>query len=121
MLVVMLGVSQRRACVVAGEHRSTQRLQAPEPTDLEQRLRQRLRAISKRIPGGAGARAHAIVCSEGVEVDHKSTRRLWHEESRKRPAKTRKRQRMTPVRVRRCPHQQPQQPDSVPVRGAYHP
>lgn len=110
MLIAAFGVSQRRACDVAGQHRSTQRLSAPEPTDLEQRLRQRLRAISKKHPRWGWRKAHAIVRSEGFEVNKKRTHRLWREEGLKRPAKTRKRQRIGPQRGDRL---QAEHPDHV--------
>jgi len=44
------GVSQRRACRLVGQHRSTQRLDPPEITDEEQQLRWFLRSFSKRRP-----------------------------------------------------------------------
>lgn len=98
MLVAVFGVSQRRACRVVGQHRSTQRLPMPEVTDLEQRLRTRLRQIAKEYPRWGWRKAHAIVCSEHMVVNKKRTRRLWREEGLKRPQKTRKRQRIGPQR-----------------------
>lgn len=93
-LVKVFGVSQRRACVVVGQHRSTQRLAPPMRSDLEERLRERLRQISQKHPRWGWRKAHAIVCSEGLRVNKKRTRRLWREEGLKRPTKTRKRQRI---------------------------
>lgn len=90
----MFGVSQRRACQVAGQHRSTQRLAAPVRSDAEQQLRKRLRAISKKHPRWGWRKAHAIARREGLVVNKKRTRRLWREEGLKRPAKTRKRRRV---------------------------
>jgi putative transposase len=90
----MFGVSQRRACQVAGQHRSTQRLRAPARTDLEQQLRARLRAIAKKHPRWGWRKAHAIVRREGLVVNKKRTRRLWREEGLKRPAQARKRRRV---------------------------
>ncbi len=90
----MFGVSQRRACQVAGQHRSTQRLTAPVPSDGEQQLRARLRAIAKKHPRWGWRKAHAITCREGLVVNMKRTRRLWREEGLKRPARARKRRRV---------------------------
>jgi len=47
-------VSEQRACQVVGQHRSTQRLDAPVPPDDEAELRSPLRAFSRRRPGGDG-------------------------------------------------------------------
>jgi len=44
------GVSQRRACKVVGQARSTQRLTPPSPTDDELALRAWLRDFSRRRP-----------------------------------------------------------------------
>ena len=65
---MVFGVSQRRACVVVGQHRSTQRLATPVRSDLEERLRERLRQISKKHPRWGWRKAHAIVCGEGLDV-----------------------------------------------------
>ena len=48
MLQARFGVSERRACRVTGQHRSTQRLPEPVPDDEEQRLRAWLRAFARR-------------------------------------------------------------------------
>src|SRR4051794_28101252 len=50
MLRERFGVSERRACKVVGQHRSTQRLDEPVPDDEEQRLRAWLREFSTRRP-----------------------------------------------------------------------
>jgi len=90
----MFGVSQRRACRVAGQHRSTQRLTVPAASDAEQQLRARLRAISKKHPRWGWRKAHAIARREGLVVNRKRTRRLWREEGLKRPPRARKRRRL---------------------------
>jgi len=105
LLIALFGVSQRRACEVVGQHRSTQRLTAPIRSDLEQRLRERLRQISKKHPRWGWRKAHAIVCKEGMLVNKKRTRRLCL----KRPAKTRKRQRVGPQRGDRLQATRPDQ------------
>jgi putative transposase len=98
MLVATFGVSQRHACRVVGQHRSTQRLPKPVAGELELQLGARLRAIAKSHPRWGWRKAHAIVCSEGFVVNKKRTRRLWRAEGLKRPQKTRKRQRIGPQR-----------------------
>jgi len=44
------GVSQRRACTVVGQHRSTQRHPTPEPPPDEATIRGELRAFAKARP-----------------------------------------------------------------------
>ncbi len=105
----MFGVSQRRACAVAGQHRSTQRLPAPVRGDVEQQLRARLRAISKKHPRWGWRKAHAIARREGLVVNKKRTRRLWREEGLKRPTKTRKRRRVGDQRGDRVEATRPDQ------------
>ncbi len=54
VLTQRFGVSERRACRVTGQHRSTQRLVGrPRPAE-EDKLRRRLRAIARAHPAGAG-------------------------------------------------------------------
>ena len=57
MLRERFGVSERRACAVAGQHRSTQRLAAPVRTVEEEQLREFLRAFSKDRPRWGWRRA----------------------------------------------------------------
>ena len=53
-LEATFGVSQRRACKVVGQARSTQRLKVTPPDD-EQELRRWLRAFAKESPLGLEA------------------------------------------------------------------
>jgi hypothetical protein len=52
------GVSERRACVVIGQSRSTQRLSAPSPSADEELLRGFLRSFATRHPRWGWRRAH---------------------------------------------------------------
>ncbi len=68
------GVSQRRACRVVGQHRSTQRL-APVPAgDVEQAVRARLRQIAVDHPRWGWRKAYWLLRSEGLIVNHKRIR-----------------------------------------------
>lgn len=79
------GVSQRRACRVVGQHRSTQRRPArPMPTE-DEKLRRRLRDFARRHPRLGWRKAHDVVRREGWVVNHKRLRRLWREEGLRRP------------------------------------
>ena len=80
MLQERFGVSQRRACRLISQARSTQRLPAPAPDDEEERLRVWLRAFSKRRPRWGWRRAVTGLRAEGWTVNHKRVRRLWRDE-----------------------------------------
>jgi putative transposase len=86
MLVDRFGVSQRRACQVAGQHRSTQRL-APRPRPAEEhKVRRRLRQIARQHPRWGWKTAHVLLRREGHTINKKRTRRLWRDEGLRRPA-----------------------------------
>jgi putative transposase len=93
MLVSRLGLSQRRACRIVGQHRSTQR-HTPTETDPDRELRARLRCFAKRHPRWGYRRAHAVLVREGQRVNRKKIQRLWREEGLRVPTKRRKRQRL---------------------------
>lgn len=93
MLCDRLGVSERWACRVVGQHRFTQRY---EPTRAEDDagLRQRLREISAQRPRWGYRRAHHRLREEGWEVNRKRVQRRWREEGLRVPVRRRKRQRL---------------------------
>jgi putative transposase len=90
------GVSQRRACRVVGQHRSTQRKPAASKADLEQVVRARLRAVAAAKPRWGWRKAYWVLRTDGLLVNHKRVRSYWLDEGLKRPAKTRKRRRVGP-------------------------
>ena len=89
------GVSERRACRVAGQHRSTQRKQPLPPCDADQRLARRLREIAKEHPRWGWKTAHEILLREGWTINRKRTRRIWRQEGLRRPVRARKRRRVS--------------------------
>ncbi len=91
MLQDRFGVSERRACTVVGQHRSTQRLDPPAPPEDEQRLREWLRAFAKRRPRWGWRRAAKELRRTGWAINNKRVRRLWRDEGLQVPTKTRKR------------------------------
>jgi putative transposase len=93
MLQDHLGLSQRRACQIVGQHRSTQRHQPAEP-DPDRDLRDRLRRFAKRHPRWGYRRAHAVLRREGWAVNRKKVQRLWREEGLWVPPRRHKRQRL---------------------------
>jgi putative transposase len=94
--VERFGVSQRRACLVVGQHRSTQRL-PPRPRDVaEDKVRRRLRAIARAHPRWGWRTAHTILRREGFTINRKRTRRLWRGEGLRRPAPCRRKRTRPP-------------------------
>jgi putative transposase len=83
------GASQRRACRVIGQHRSTQRLAEPAVDD-EARLREFLRDFARRRPRSGWRRAAKDARQAGWQVNDKRIRRLWRDEGLKVPYKRRK-------------------------------
>ena len=90
MLRDRFGVSERRACKVVGQHRSTQRLPAPVISDDEAQLRAFLIAFSRRRPRWGWRRAAKAARRAGWQVNDKRIRRLWREEGLKVPQTSRK-------------------------------
>lgn len=93
MLQDRLGLSERRACQITGQHRSTQRHESQRAAD-DGALRGRLRALSRERPRWGYRRAHACLRGEGWEINRKRVQRLWREEGLRVPQKRRKRRRL---------------------------
>jgi putative transposase len=93
MLCDRLGVSERWACRVTGQHRSTQRYE-PQTAEDDAALRAALRKISEDKPRWGYRRAHARLLQEGWEVNRKRVQRLWREEGLRVPRRKRKRARV---------------------------
>lgn len=89
------GVSERRACRLAAQNRSTQRKPRPRRRDADERLASRLREIATDHPRWGWKTAHQILRREGWALNHKRTRRIWREEGLRRPVRTRKRRRIS--------------------------
>jgi putative transposase len=93
MLQDRLGLSERRACRIAGQNRSTQR-HCPQVAPDDQALRRRLRKISEQRPRWGYRRAHGHLLSEGFSLNRKRVQRIWREEGLRVPAKAKKRRRL---------------------------
>ncbi len=93
MLQDRLGLSQRRACAIVGQHRSTQR-HAPLEADPDDELRARLRCFARAHPRWGYRRAHAVLVHEGHALNRKKVQRLWREEGLRVPPRRHKRQRI---------------------------
>ena len=93
MLRDRLGVSERWACRVVGQHRSTQR-QEPKTAGDDAALRAELRQFSKDRPRWGYRRAHHHLRALGWDVNRKRVQRLWREEGLRVPVRRRKRRRL---------------------------
>ncbi len=93
MLQDRLGLSERRACRIAGQHRSTQRHE-PKLADDDRALRRRLRELSAKKPRWGYRRAHGHLVSEGFSLNRKRIQRIWREEGLRVPTKAKKRRRL---------------------------
>ena len=87
-------VSQRRACALLEQPRSTQRLSPTVPSDYEQTLRARLRELAAARPRYGYRRLHALLVREGFGVNHKRVQRLCRDEGLRVRVKKRKRARL---------------------------
>ncbi len=93
MLEDRLGLSERRACRIRGQHRSTQR-HRPRNADRDDALRAELRALSRAHPRWGYRKAWAALREHGWEANRKKVERLWREEGLRLPRRTRKPQRL---------------------------
>ncbi|GIK77433.1 MAG: transposase [Actinomycetes bacterium] len=88
-----LGLSERRACEIVGQHRSTQRY-APRLAGDDAALRRELRRIGAKHKRWGYRRAHAHLTGEGGwRVNRKRVQRLWREEGLRVAAKPTRRRR----------------------------
>ena len=88
-----LDVSERWACQVVGQHRSTQRYEHTTPQE-DAVLRARLRQISSDRPRWGYRRAHQLLIEDGWQINRKRIQRLWREEGLRVPQRVRKRRRV---------------------------
>jgi putative transposase len=93
MLRDRLGVSERRACLTASQHRSTHRRQRTPAGD-DEALRGELRAFSAARPRWGYRQAHTHLQNQGWHVNRKRVQRLWRQEGLRVPRRTRKKRRL---------------------------
>lgn len=88
------GFSERRACGLLGQPRSTQRRTPPPVPDEEQRIRARLRDLARRRPRYGYRRLTALLREEGFCVNHKRIQRLCRDEGLRVLGRAKKRYRV---------------------------
>jgi putative transposase len=85
-------VSERRACRVACQHRSSQRYR-PRLLPEEALLRERLQMLARRHPRYGYRRIYAILRREGWACNRKRVQRLWRDEGLRLPVRPKRRRR----------------------------
>jgi transposase InsO family protein len=93
MLQERLDMSERRACRIVGQHRSTQRRPVTRGKG-DDALRARLHAFSRKHKRWGYRKAWAVLREEGWAANRKKIQRLWREEGLKVPHRKRKPQRL---------------------------
>ena len=88
------GVSERHACRVLDQPRSTQRYRAKEPPDDEAALVADMRRHAAKHLRFGYRRVRALLCREGWSVSLGRVQRLWRREGLRVPQKRRKRRRL---------------------------
>jgi len=88
-----LSISERRACVVIGQNRSTQRYQKKVRPN-ERVLTQRIITLASEYGRYGYRRITALLNREGWGVNHKRVQRIWRAEGLKVPQKQPKRSRL---------------------------
>jgi putative transposase len=88
------GVSERRACRVLGQQRSTQRQPPKKATEEEGRLVARMLELVRRHPRFGYRRIWALLRREGWRVNRKRVHRLWRQQGLKVPRKQHKKRRL---------------------------
>ncbi len=88
-----LNISERRACTVLGQSRSTQRYK-PVGCDKEAHLRKRVIQLATQYGRYGYRRITGLLWQEGWRVNHKRVERIWRGEGLKVPQKQPKRKRL---------------------------
>ncbi len=88
-----LGVSERFACKVLDQHRSTQR-KAPEAADDEVALTRAIVELARQYGRYGYRRVTALLRAEGWGCNHKRVERIWRREGLRVPARQPKRGRL---------------------------
>ncbi len=88
-----LGVSERRACRVLGQHRTTQR-HVPRGREDEERLVEDMIELTRQYGRYGYRRIAALLRDAGWQVNDKRVERLWRREGLKVPQKQPKKGRL---------------------------
>lgn len=91
-VIRVMGVSERFACRVTGQDRTTQRREpvGTSVADPDAALRERLRTWAEDHPRRGFGNAYHDARAEGWHVNHKKIQRLWREEGLRVPQRRRR-------------------------------
>ena len=106
-----LGVSERFACRVLDQHRSTQR-KAPETADDEAALTAAIIELARQYGRYGYRRVTALLRTEGWACNHKRVERIWRREGLRVPARQPKRGRLW-LNDGSCVRLRPEKPNDV--------
>ncbi|WP_426958907.1 IS3 family transposase [Muricoccus radiodurans] len=106
-----LGVSERRACAVLGQHRSTQR-KVSRAADDEAALTASITGLARQYGRYGYRRITALLRAEGWGCNHKRVERIWRREGLKVPARQPKRGRLW-LNDGSCIRLRPERPNQV--------
>jgi len=88
-----LGVSERRACLILGQHRSAQRNERRQ-SDFSHAVTERTIELACDYGRYGYRRITELLCREGWAVNHKRVRRIWRREGLKIPLRLPNRRRL---------------------------
>ncbi|WP_157374255.1 IS3 family transposase [Salipiger sp. CCB-MM3] len=106
-----LGISERRACRVLGQHRSTQR-KPPQGREDEARLTADVIDLAREYGRYGYRRVAVLLRRAGWQVNHKRVARIWRREGLKVPHKQKKRGRLW-LNDGSCVRLKPEHPNHV--------
>jgi len=106
-----LDVSERFACKVLGQHRSTQR-KVPRQADDEAALTESIIGLARQYGRYGYRRITALLRAEGWSCNHKRVERIWRREGLKVPARQPKRGRLW-LADGSCVRLRPERPNHV--------
>lgn len=104
-----MGISERRACKLIGQPRSTQRREHQIGDD-EKILTENITRLACRYGRYGYRRITAMLASQGFKVNHKRVERIWRREGLKVPSRQPRRARLKiddSLAVRLVPTQEP--------------
>ena len=100
-IVATYGMSQRRACRIMGQSRSSQRYQPVRLPD-EDEITEQIMQLAREYGRYGYRRITAMLRIKGYAVNHKRVYRIWRELGLKVPEKQPKRRSTILNRLRKC-------------------
>jgi len=105
-------VSERRACRVLGQPRSTQRYRSRRRED-EPRLLGEMRSLARQRPRFGAERIHELLVVRDWRVNHKRVHRLWKQENMQVPRRQHRRRRLPGCSENSCVRHRAEHKDHV--------